>query len=77
MVMAQGLLLVLIGVTAGLAVALVLSQVLESLLFGVTAHDPLTFATVTALLVIVGLVASVIPARRAMQVNPIVALRNE
>jgi len=61
----------------GIAIALVLSRLLQSLLFGVGAHDPLTLATVTALLALVALAATLIPARNAMYVDPAVALRVE
>jgi predicted permease len=77
MVLGQGAKLALLGVCIGVASALALSRLMTSLLFGVTAHDPLTFAAVVALLILVALLACYIPARRAMKVDPIVALRYE
>ena len=77
LVMGQGTRLVLIGTALGLGAALALSRLLKSLLFGVTAHDPATFVSVTALLIAISLIAVLIPARRAAQVDPIVALRDE
>jgi putative ABC transport system permease protein len=65
------------GVAAGLAGAAVLSRSLESLLYGVGRHDPLTFAAVAALLGVVTLVASAVPASRAARVDPMLALRSE
>jgi predicted permease len=77
MVLRQGAKLALVGVCIGVAAALGLARLMTSLLFGVTAHDPLTFAAVAALLLLVALLACYIPARRAMKVDPIVALRYE
>jgi len=77
MVLRQGARMALVGVAIGIAAALGLTQLMSSLLFGVTARDPMTFAAVAALLILVSLLASYIPARRAMQVDPIVALRYE
>jgi ABC-type antimicrobial peptide transport system permease subunit len=70
-------LLALAGSAVGIAGALVLSRLMTSLLYGVAPNDPITFAAVSSLLVIVALAASYIPARRAMRVEPMVALRHE
>jgi putative ABC transport system permease protein len=77
MILGQTLKLTLMGVGLGLAGAFVVARFLTSLLFGVGVYDPATFLGVTALLVAVALAASYIPARRAMRVDPIVALRYE
>jgi putative ABC transport system permease protein len=77
LVLRRGMVMALAGVAAGTLGALVLTRFLQSFLFEVSASDPLTFAGVAALLSLVALAACYIPARRAMRVNPIVALRYE
>jgi putative ABC transport system permease protein len=75
MVLAQGLKLALGGIVIGLVAALALSRFIGSLLFGVRSSDPLTYAGVALLLVIVALLACLIPARRAAKTDPMIALR--
>jgi putative ABC transport system permease protein len=77
MILGQTLKLTMIGVALGLAGAFAVARFLTSLLFGVGIYDPATFLGVAALLIAVALAASYIPARRAMRVDPIVALRYE
>jgi predicted permease len=77
MVLGQAAKTILAGVVTGTSAALALARLMRSLLFGVTAHDPVTFASVAVLLVFFALLACGVPARRAMRVDPIVALRYE
>ena len=77
MLLRQGTNMALVGVTAGMGAGFALTRLMTSLLFGVTAHDPMTFAAVATLLILVALLACYVPARRAMQVDPMVTLRYE
>ena len=77
MVVSQAMKLVGIGVALGLVAALIVARLLRSELFHVSAFDPLTFALMALVLVVVTLVASYLPARRATKVNPLEALRYE
>jgi putative ABC transport system permease protein len=77
MVVRQGVLLALSGVVVGLAGAFAATRLMASMLFEVSTTDPWTFAAVSVLLVVVGIVASYLPARRASRVDPIEALRAE
>ncbi|HKW32145.1 MAG TPA: ABC transporter permease [Candidatus Acidoferrum sp.] len=77
MVLGQAAKMTLVGVLIGMAAALGLTRLMTSLLFGVTAHDPITLAGVDALLILVALLACYFPARRATRVDPMVALRHE
>jgi predicted permease len=77
MIFSQGFKLFLTGAAIGLATSLALSRALVHLLFGVSAYDPASFAGVTILLAAVALLACYIPARRAMRVDPLIALRYE
>ena len=77
LVIGQGMKLALAGLAIGLAGAFALTRLMKTLLFGVSSYDPLTFGSIALLLALVALLACWIPARRAIKVNPIVALRHE
>jgi len=77
LVLGEGARMALIGVLVGIAAALGLTRLMSNQLFGVTAHDPMTFAAVAILLMLVAVLACYLPARRAVRVDPIVALRYE
>jgi putative ABC transport system permease protein len=75
MTVKQGLKLVVMGLAIGLVAAFVLTRVMASLLFGVSATDPVTFLSISLVLMSVAMLASYIPALRATKVDPMVALR--
>jgi putative ABC transport system permease protein len=75
MTVKQGLRLVSVGMLLGLAAAVLLTRVLASLLFGISATDPITFIGISLVLLAVAILASYIPALRATKVDPITALR--
>ena len=77
LVVRQGMALAITGVALGLAGAFALTRLIRSLLFGVQASDPVTFIAIAALLAVIALAASYIPARRAARIDPMVSLRWE
>jgi ABC-type antimicrobial peptide transport system permease subunit len=77
LVLGEGAKMALAGVVAGLAAAFGLTRLMANQLFGVTPHDPLTYAAVAVLLMLVALFACFVPARRAVRLDPLAALRCE
>jgi predicted permease len=76
LVLSEGMWPTIIGIAAGTFAAVVSAQAMKSLVFGVSASDPLTFVAVGAVLAVVGLVASLVPAYRALRLDPVKALRS-
>jgi len=77
LILGQGLKLAVIGVALGLLAAIAFTRLLQGLLFGISASDPLTFGVIALLLVGVALLACWVPARRATKVDPLEALRQD
>jgi putative ABC transport system permease protein len=77
LVLKQGIILALIGVAIGLAGAIGLSKALSSVLYGISATDPVTFISVAVIMIAVALVACFFPARKATKVDPLTAMRYE
>jgi ABC-type antimicrobial peptide transport system permease subunit len=77
MIVRRGLTLALIGLVAGLAISAMMTRLLSGMLYGIRPSDPVTFATVTALLLLVSLAASTVPAYRAARLDPMETLREQ
>jgi ABC-type antimicrobial peptide transport system permease subunit len=77
LIVGDGLKLTLIGVSVGLIGAVATSRALDSMLYGVTASDPVSFAAIATLLGAIALIASYVPTRRALRIDPVEALRAE
>jgi putative ABC transport system permease protein len=77
MIVGRGLIVTMIGLAVGAAVAAPLSALLRSQVFGISVHDPVTFALVPTVMALVALLACFIPAYRATRVDPLVVLRSE
>jgi putative ABC transport system permease protein len=77
MVLWQGLVTVVIGMAIGLAASFLLTRTMRSLLFEISPNDPITIGVIALLVIVVAVLASYIPARRATRVDPMVALRYE
>lgn len=77
LVVRQGMVLAISGVTIGLAAAFLVTRLMRSLLFGVEATDPITFVGISLLLAAIALLACYIPAQRAARIDPLISLRSE
>jgi putative ABC transport system permease protein len=77
LVLRSGMGLAILGTAVGLAAAALIARVMSSLLFGVSAYDPVSFVVVPTILLAIALAAGLVPARRATRVDPLVALRDE
>lgn len=77
LIVGQGMRITALGIVAGLLGALALTRLMSNLLYGVSTSDPMTFAAVAGLMIVVALLACYLPARRATKVDPLVALRYE
>jgi putative ABC transport system permease protein len=77
MIVVQGMTMAATGAAVGVVAALAVTRLMSSLLFGISAADPVTFAAIPVLLGVVAFVACYVPARRATRVDPLVALRTE
>jgi len=77
MVVGQGMTMTIVGTAIGVAASAALARLMSSLLFGVSAVDPVTFVAIPLLLIAVALAACYVPARRAMRVDPLQTLRSE
>ena len=77
LVVKQGLAIAIVGTSVGVALTMFVTKLLSKLLYGVAPHDPIIFGAVALILVVVAGLASLLPARRATRVDPLVALRTE
>jgi ABC-type antimicrobial peptide transport system permease subunit len=73
----QGMLLTVLGVAIGLVIAFATTRFMSALLYGVSAHDPMTYVIITFAVVIAALLACYLPSRRAVEIDPALALRSE